>query len=451
MTSSTTRSATPSSAPSPAVPPVPPTGRAPGPEPDTGHDGTEPVDPRGDCAADVDHAGFDDRSDHLDDDCPGCPGGPSCLDCPGPVGGVEDPGPDPGGTVVLVDPAEIVCAVPVLLGFHPRDSLVLVSMGGSTGHRLGLTLRIDLPGRAADAAECAAVAATAVEGLLLDSPRGAAVLVLSAAGPIGLPHRGLVDRVVDLLAERDVEVHSAIWAESTAEDAQWACYPPCGCSGTLPDPATTALAAAGVLSGRVVQPSRAGLERLLDPVDQGRLRRREAMLIELGDRPDALDGAAEPPDAVLRVVDEAIADAASGDLVLDDARVVALAGALATTPVRDAAMARCIGATAAAAERLWTALVREVPDPEAAEPAALLAVSALLRGDGALANVALDRAERAWPGHRLTGILRSVTAAGMRPEEVRRMLRASLADGPARRVRRAGGSARTARRRRPSS
>jgi hypothetical protein len=151
------------------------------------------------------------------------------------------------------------------------------------------------------------------------------------------------------------------------------------------------------------------------------------------------------------VVDEAIADAGSGDLVLDDARVVALAGALAATPVRDAAMARCLGATATAAERLWTSLVREVPDPEAAEPAALLAVSALLRGDGALANVALDRAERAWPGHRLTGILRSVTAAGMRPEEVRRLLRASLVGGPTGRIRRAGGSARTARRRRPSS
>ncbi|HZG90998.1 MAG TPA: DUF4192 domain-containing protein [Pseudonocardia sp.] len=467
MTFSTTRSATPDGTASPVRPaaaPASPTGRAPGPEPGTGPRGPEPIDDlsRRTSAGDAGRAGPDGPDDCPVAecpvaecpvaDCPDCSGGACCRACPGPAGGADDPGPGPGGTVVLDDPAELVCAVPVLLGFHPRDSLVLISMGGSTGHRLGLTLRIDLPGPAADDEERVAVAAAAVAGLMLDSPRGAAVVVLADACGAGLPHRGLVDRVADRLAAQDVQVHSAIWAASTAEDARWACYRPCGCSGTLPDPATTALAVAGVLSGRVVQPSRAGLARLLEPIGQDRLRRREAMLIELGDRADAaLDGPVEAADAALRVVDEAIADAGSGDLVLDDARVVALAGALAATPVRDAAMARCLGATATAAERLWTSLVREVPDPEAAEPAALLAVSALLRGDGALANVALDRAERAWPGHRLTGILRSVTAAGMRPEEVRRLLRASLVGGPTGRIRRAGGSARTARRRRPSS
>ena len=70
-------------------------------------------------------------------------------------------------------------------------------------------------------------------------------------------------------------------------------------------------------------------------------------------------------------------------------------------------------------ERVWAALVREMPDPEAAEPAALLAACALLRGDGALAGIALYRAEQAWPGHRLTGLLRAVWAAGMPPERVR--------------------------------
>ena len=43
------------------------------------------------------------------------------------------------------------------------------------------------------------------------------------------------------------------------------------------------------------------------------------------------------------------------------------------------------------------------PDPEAAEPATLLAACALLRGDGALAGIVLDRAQQAWPGHRLSG------------------------------------------------
>ncbi len=76
----------------------------------------------------------------------------------------------------------------------------------------------------------------------------------------------------------------------------------------------------------------------------------------------------------------------------------------------------------AAAEQLWAALARETPAPEAAEPAALLAVSALLRGDGALANVALDRAAEAWPGHLLSRQLRAVASSGLAPGELGKAL-----------------------------
>ena len=87
---------------------------------------------------------------------------------------------------------------------------------------------------------------------------------------------------------------------------------------------------------------------------------------------------------------------------------------------------RGTGIAADGAEHLWAALVRETPDPEAAEPAALLAACALLRGDGALAGIALDRAEQAWPGHRLSRLLRAVWAAGIPPERVRDCLTAPL-------------------------
>ena len=92
--------------------------------------------------------------------------------------------------------------------------------------------------------------------------------------------------------------------------------------------------------------------------------------------------------------------------------------------VRDAALARCAASDVDGAEHLWAALTRETPDPEAAEPAVLLAACALLRGDGALAGIALDRAEQAWPGHRLTRLLRAVWAAGIPPERVRECLSA---------------------------
>ena len=137
-------------------------------------------------------------------------------------------------------------------------------------------------------------------------------------------------------------------------------------------------------------------------------------------------GDAEPTGQAL--VERALADAAAGRLRLDDERVVALALALSDLEVRDAALGRCAGpgTDLDGAEHLWAALVRETPDPEAAEPAALLAACALLRGDGALAGIALDRAEQAWPGHRLSRLLRAVWAAGIPPERVRDCLTAPL-------------------------
>jgi hypothetical protein len=71
---------------------------------------------------------------------------------------------------------------------------------------------------------------------------------------------------------------------------------------------------------------------------------------------------------------------------------------------------------------VWAALTRETPDPEAAEPATQLAVSALLRGDGALAIIALDRAERAWPGHAFAALVRRAAEAGVRPSAMREVL-----------------------------
>ena len=85
--------------------------------------------------------------------------------------------------------------------------------------------------------------------------------------------------------------------------------------------------------------------------------------------------------------------------------------------------------------------------------AALLALMGLLQGDGALANVALQRAEAAWPGHRFTATLRGLAAIGIRPGELRNCLTGAPMPGasrqrPKHRGRARGGASRSARRRR---
>ncbi len=119
--------------------------------------------------------------------------------------------------------------------------------------------------------------------------------------------------------------------------------------------------------------------------------------------------------------------AAAEDLTLSDSIVAEVASALCDHRVRDACLPWCSGPGAVAAERLWLALVRATPAPERAEPAALLALTAYLRGDGALAGVALDAALQACPEHSLSGLLRAALDGGLPPE----LLRGVAADAAA--------------------
>jgi hypothetical protein len=368
------------------------------------------------------------------------------------------------------DPGELISALPYLMGFHPRDSLVVLAFGGPSGHRIGLTQRVDLPTPAHAPEICRALAGN----VLLSKPTGAAVLVVGgrAGGAVAYgaapPHEALVTGATEALEDRGVPVMVRAWAAGTNARAAWACYDECRCRGALPDADATPLAATAVAAGLVVYPDRAAMEGLVAPAPPDRLRRRAELITR------AVDAALDDPDRLGRaepagsepagsgsagsgsaVVEAALADAAAGRLHLDDDRVVALALALSDLAVRDAALLRCAQSEADAAEQLWAALARETPDPEAAEPATLLAACALLRGDGALAGIALDRAQQAWPGHRLSGLLRAVWAAGMRPEQVRECLTtepvrpAPRRIGP-RRVRRAGARGRSSRHRRRS-
>jgi hypothetical protein len=453
---------------------------------------------------------------------------------------------EPLTTVSLSDPGDLIAATPALLGFVPRSSLVAMSLGGASGRRLGLTLRSDLPPpeHVAEAAE------KVVGGLLLDHPAAVVVIVIGPGGDAGPPAVEFVERVMARLAEHGVDGCHALWTGSTSAGSRWRCYGECGCTGLVPPSSTSPLMAAARAEGRVVRADRSELERLVAPVDERVLRRREALLDAAVDAeadatfaafadlatpasapttgattPAASAPAAPAPaapapaapapaapapaapapaaaaegaaaggasggdafsglpraaasdaagrrgagergrwvdprievvegiavlDAALDAAQEALAEVRGGSTVaepgaepapasdgggasggasgvgadgwLDDERVVALTRALQIPVVRDAAVAACTGSRPAAAEALWAALARGTPDPEAAEPAALLALMGLLRGDGALANVALRRAESAWPGHHFTETLRGLAAAAIRPGELRACL-----------------------------
>ena len=327
-------------------------------------------------------------------------------------------------TVRLRGPDELIAAVPHLLGFHPADSLVLVAL---TAGRIGLTLRVDLaPGTQADL-----LAAQLVGPVCRQRPSGVVLVVIGGVGPdaSNSPGAAAVKALTIALAGRGIPVLHAAWARASERGAPWRCYDEPGCCGTLPDPAASPLGAATVAAGLVTFGDRAELTRLLTPDPPEVLARRRTAL-DRAARSDPPGGTTKASRA-LRTVQDAVRAADRGELVLDDAAVIRLAGALADRSVRDACLPLCGGGSAEAAGRLWLALARGSPDPERAEPACLFAVTSYLRGEGALAGMALEAALLADPGHRLAALLQAALAGGIPPARVREVAWAAAAEAHA--------------------
>ena len=90
---------------------------------------------------------------------------------------------------------------------------------------------------------------------------------------------------------------------------------------------------------------------------------------------------------------------------------------LTSLPVRDDAWARMDPAHRDAHRRLWTDVVRRAQPGYAAAPASLLAFVAWQNGDGALANLAIDRALADNPGYSMALLIQEALDAAMPPSQ----------------------------------
>lgn len=316
------------------------------------------------------------------------------------------------------DLRELVAGVPGLLGFVPTDSLVLVTFTYTERLCLGATLRCDLPGPDEPTTIIDRLCTTAANN---GAVAAVAVLVGGTTDPPDvLPHEDLVDLAADLLEDEEVRLLHAVWVPSITEGERWRCYGDDSCTGELPDPRKSILAAAATMAGVVTYRSRASLATQLAADPAADLTRRADLL-------NARMTTAGPPDphADIEELHKALREAAATPELptLTDDQVVTLATALSNPEARDDCLALALTDQAAAAERLWTVLVRATPAPERAEPALLLAIAAYLRGEGVLASMAITIALEANPGHQLAELLSMALQSGLPPAELRELLR----------------------------
>ncbi|MBU8857904.1 MULTISPECIES: DUF4192 domain-containing protein [unclassified Micromonospora] len=349
-------------------------------------------------------------------------------------------------------PADMVAAVPYLLGFHPADSVVVVAV---RGRRVVFAARGDLPAPGADPGPAARHLAQVVARQDADAATvvgyGPAARVTGVVDAIGdaLTATGLV--VLDALRVTEGRWFSYLCAEPS-------CCPP---EGTPYDPAASQVSAAAVFAGQVALPDRAALAAQVSPLDgpvrlamrraTGRARLRLAALTGRpspssgspgggvptggrepggqspvptggpgpdGESPVPADGpgSGAVPRAV-RTAGTAAVRAAfrrqrRGER-LDDDEVAWLTVLLTHVAVRDHAWSRTDGRDADIS--LWTDVLRRAEADLIAAPGCLLAFAAWRSGHGALAAVALERVLSAHPGYSLAVLLDEALRRGVAP------------------------------------
>jgi hypothetical protein len=306
-------------------------------------------------------------------------------------------------------PADLLAAAPVLLGFWPEESVVLMTFGA----RHPFHARVDLPPLAA---QRPAVGRELADALLRPARRHGAthvVLLYYADEPVAVEavHRSLrracrrlglaviTALLVDRTHFRDLE------AADPAERLRRCPYDVGGHPFVLE----------ALVSGRLTHRSRADLVASLDP-DPAAAAVVTAALLS-GRYADA--GVPTSGRAVRDAgewVHHAVHDLVADDALPDDADLARLLWVMQSARVRDAAWSHITGRTAEAHVRLWTDAVRRAPDALLAAPAALLGWAAWQAGDGALAWVAVDRCTGAEPGYRMAAQLATILQGAVPPQ-----------------------------------
>ncbi len=331
----------------------------------------------------------------------------------------------PERRVRIGSPTGLLAVVPVLLQFQPSNSMVIIGTE-PPGSQVRLTLRYDLPDPP-DPALAAELAAHAVAVL--------AAQHINRAAAVGYGPGRLVTPVADALRARAPSAGITVtellrvenqryWSYLCAEPG---CCPPEGTPFDVSGhPAARALAAGG--AARVLS-SRAELAASVAPLDgdAGEAMRRATQRAEehvarlvsrvamSGRRASARRLIAT---AGLQAVGTAIARYRRGESVGPEIAAW-LTVVLRDLRVRDDAWSRMQPEHLEAHLRLWADLTRMARPGYASAPASLLAFVAWQSGNGALANVALDRALTDDPGYSMAVLLRQVLDSGAPPSLAR--------------------------------
>ncbi|MEZ0089645.1 DUF4192 domain-containing protein [Streptacidiphilus sp. EB129] len=343
--------------------------------------------------------------------------------------------------VRMSTPADVVDALPYLLGFFPSDSIVALGLQGPR-RRQGGTVRIDIP-----EAEAWPAAAEEVARFLValsehrDRRPDAVILYLCRDPGPGADGRAVTEELRPLataLSEAFAAVGVPVHESLCVSDGRWWSFS-CGDAGCCSrdgtpvarEGVTSAVAAAAAYAGIQVRGSLKELHAELAPVGaataETQLRAFEEAVPALVDELSRSGGRERVLERTAELVDAAVARFRAGAQELPAAEAARLILGLQDRQARDRAAEWLDPPDVAHAQQLWRFLARRCSAPfdsHAAAPLSLLGWTAWVTGDQVTARIALGRALAADPDYTFARLLHQAVNAGAEPGSLCTTLRA---------------------------
>jgi len=307
----------------------------------------------------------------------------------------------------LTSPHDLLAAIPFLIGYHPHNSLVMVSLKDDA---VGMAMRIDLPSEIAregydllvshlvrEEAEAALIVAYAEENSA--DPENILINISAALVRAGID-------IKESLIVRNNRFRSMLCSDLT-------CCPPEGTQ--VPDLDSSRIAAEHVIAGHPMPFE--NVDGLVQSIAAVRTSFETGWQDEVqefwisSDTEEIRDLQRDGATAIIDLVGEYRQSRGAEDRELV-ARVI---GRMSDIQVRDFALGSHSEETAEFYWAMWRDLLRIAPRGFVAPIACLFAAMAYERGEGALAHKALDRALHDDDQYSLALLLRRVFTAGWPP------------------------------------
>jgi hypothetical protein len=316
----------------------------------------------------------------------------------------------------LTSPHDLLAAIPFLIGYHPSNSLVLVSLKDES---VGMAMRVDYPMKTDEAGSFPAYEAL-VYHLVREGAEGA--LIVAYAPDTRTDGAEILGNVATALMRSNVEVRESLlishgrWRSMLCDDGE--CCPSAG--RPLPEISSSRIAVEQVAAGHPMPFSDlAGLADSIAPLplakdaDFAQMVAANAVDPESASLPDLQRKGAV---AIIDLASRFIAGSVGQNLPQDQALSALVLASLSDIQVRDFALGSHEEATINIYWAMWLYLLRIAPAGAIAPVASLLAAVSYERGEGALAHRSLDRALEDDPTYSLATLLRRVFSAGWPPQ-----------------------------------